>query len=159
MGIDENSELVLNLTREPREDAYRELLRAALKYADTAQLVLRPTLPAGPSCEAFLVASQLWLSGRREASEWPGTVLLEGTATVLSFRYDEAFAEVLGRAASSLYEWQQPDLPEDLALLRGRQPWLVSVAHERDGYRVVEPGQLTALAREMPLVQSLLRPA
>ena len=76
--------------------------------------------------------------GRAEHSEWPGTRLFSGTASVLHFTYCEEVKDILGRAVDGLYEWMAP-LPEDLCLLRGERPWLVSIAHERNGYLIVDP--------------------
>jgi hypothetical protein len=42
----------------------------------------------------------------------------------------------------ALYEWRQPNYPEDLCLLRqDRSPWLVSIAHENDSYLCLSSGK------------------
>ncbi|MBX3128286.1 MAG: hypothetical protein KF718_16295 [Polyangiaceae bacterium] len=47
----------------------------------------------------------------------------------------DKLVEILVRASDSLYGWQQPQLPEDLAFLRtDGSTVLGTVAHEEDGW-------------------------
>jgi hypothetical protein len=52
---------------------------------------------------------------------------------VLRYRYAPEVARVLAESVDGLYDWVAP-LPEDLCLLSDGQPWLTSIAHERDGF-------------------------
>jgi hypothetical protein len=84
-----------------------------------------------------------------QLSEWPGTKLLSGTARVYSFDFDNDVAGLLRRAASGLFDWQQPLLPEDLALLRDDgSPWLTTIAHEHDAFLSLSEDEIGKLAVE-----------
>jgi hypothetical protein len=56
-----------------------------------------------------------------------------------------------------LYEWQQPERPEDLALLRrDGTPLLGSSAHERDGFLVLDEDELERLSLTLPWLPEVL---
>jgi hypothetical protein len=91
------------------------------------------------------------LRGEREVSEWPGTRLLAGTAVLRDYELSEAMTSALGEAADGLYEWCQPSRPEDLVLWGGDgEPWLVTIAHERDGYLWLTPAEARDLVARLP---------
>jgi hypothetical protein len=95
---------------------------------------------------------------RREVkSEWPGTVLLSGTAVVITYYYVQESAEILKKNATSLYQWQIPDLPDDLCLLReDESPWLVTIAHESDSYFVLDRLEILQLQKAIPGLVTML---
>lgn len=80
-----------------------------LRHDDT------PLLPGGLR---VLEALEPWLMWKTESSEWPGTVLQGHTATVWRYHLTVETAAIIKNAVSGLYDWLQPDLPEDLRLLR-----------------------------------------
>jgi hypothetical protein len=58
---------------------------------------------------------------------------------------------VLIEASEGLFSWTQPELPEDLCLFRkDGEPWLVTIAHEKDGYLVLSPNESAALTESIP---------
>jgi len=65
-------------------------------------------------------------------NQWPGTTKVAlSDATRYVFRLTPATSRVLASSASSLFEWHNPRLPEDLHFLRAdRSVVLGSVAHE-----------------------------
>jgi hypothetical protein len=64
---------------------------------------------------------------------------------------------VLRRAANALYEWQQPDRPEDLAFLRDDDtPWLFSIAHEDEAFLVVTERELESTRARLPRLGPLI---
>lgn len=84
---------------------------------------------------AVLEQLKPFLVSKSESSQWPGTELYDHTATVCTYRFDSACSSVLEKVAASLLSWLQPDLPEDLCLLRaGGEPFLVTIGHENDAY-------------------------
>jgi len=84
-------------------------------------------------------------------------VLLEETADVLTFRLERAVVALLAEHASSLYDWRQPELPEDLCLLReDGDAALVTIAHEHDAYLILSPAELDRLEAEIPQVAATL---
>ena len=120
---------------EPRHNAYRELLRLSGAFCSEAILVRRDSLDVSARFEQVMTALRPFIVRIAETSEWPGTVLLTETATVSRFSLYAESIEILSSYADGLYSWRQPDLPEDLCLLRpDGQPFLVTIAHERDAY-------------------------
>lgn len=147
------------LRREPRDAVYAALLGVARQWCGTALVVVRDQLDLRDSGREVL--TKLREAGRlrtRRSSTWPGTELIGSLADVHEAPYDDAVVEVLVSAPAGLYDWQQPDLPEDLCLLRpdGR-PWLVTIAHERDAYIDLADDEVAALRRDAPDVAALLR--
>jgi hypothetical protein len=71
-------------------------------------------------------------------SEWPGTRLYDHQARVLRYRFDRDSLAVLLSLSDNFASWEQPDLPEDLCLIRkSQEPFLVSIVHEKDVYLVL----------------------
>jgi hypothetical protein len=64
---------------------------------------------------------------------------------------------VLKKATNALYGWVQPELPEDLCLLRDeKEAWLVSIAHERDSYLCLSEDERSRLLDALPQLAALL---
>ena len=138
--------LFFTFKEEPQGQSYFDLI----DYAVTTQ-----------RCKfAFLVEhrkSALSESGRRaleslksfliesvEVSEWPGTKLV-GKYSALLHKYDFGLdlANHLKSLSRRLYEWEHPDLPEDLSLMiDDKLPWLFTIAHEKDAVLCLQPNEL-----------------
>lgn len=136
---------------EPTGRAYRALLDYALGTCNSALVVVR-SADESEAAKAILERLRPYVISERRESRWPGTELLDDTASVVKFRYDRAVADVLKMGTDHLFGWIEPGLPEDLCLIRpdGR-PWLVSIAHEHDGYLDLDPGQYSSLVLKVPL--------
>ena len=82
------------------------------------------------------------------------------TGTVKVYIVKLAMAcETIARSAKGFYEWRQPALPEDLCLLRDtREPSLVTIAHEEDGYLDLTDSEFAILQSALPRVVANLRP-
>lgn len=73
-----------------------------------------------------------FLIGCEETSETTGSVLLSGdTITLCTYRLVPEAAALLRESADRLYDWAEPELPQDLCLLRGTEPWLITLATDR----------------------------
>ncbi len=59
---------------------------------------------------------------------WPGTVLLEGTATLFIGKTIQPWLQLT--SGLCLDSFRQPELPEDLCLLKDGVPWLITTTHE-----------------------------
>jgi hypothetical protein len=56
-----------------------------------------------------------------------------------------------------LYDWQHPRLPEDLSLLReANDPWLGSIAHESDGFFLLNDEERRRLFAAVPRIREAL---
>jgi hypothetical protein len=92
-----------------------------------------------------------FLLSRTDESEWPGTRLFDETASVSKFLLRAETVKVLGMVAEGLFEWVQPNLPEDLCILRDDDSqWLVTIAHERDAYLELCDNERGMLLGEVP---------
>ena len=147
----------VTLTREPRGDLYRALLVEALRQCNRFSLVQRSECIVDESAKALLAELSPHLREERSASEWPGTKLLSDTAILREYELSEATLAILGSAAAGLYDWCQPRRPEDLTFWRAsREPWLVTIAHERDAYFEVTPAEWDELLRRVPALSSAI---
>lgn len=141
----------LSLTQEPRAKVYRNLIAQARRHCDQFLLVVRGEVGKSTSLLRALNDLQPFLIEQAQAAEWPGTLLLDGEAVVSRYRLCEESVELLTKLADGLYDWQQPDLPEDLCLLRrGGEPWLVSISHERDAYLDLLDHEMAAVQDDLP---------
>src|SRR5687767_7695832 len=142
---------VYNLSADITGEAYASLLQEALSACESFTLVVRHSMDLDDSERKVLNRLQPFLIAQEEKSEWPGTQLLDSTAQVNSYELTPLAAEVLAEAASGLFSWTQPELPEDLCLFRaGGEPWLVTTAHEEDGFMVLSAEEAKALTKEFP---------
>lgn len=136
---------------EPTGQAYRDLLRYSLSFSDTFLLVVRHSIPIAATGQEVLDRLKSFQLSRTEESEWPGTQLLDETAIVYRFKSsDESFA-LLGKVSEGLFSWKQPELPEDLCLIRtDGSPWLVTIAHEKDSYVELSGDEKVDLVAHLP---------
>lgn len=130
---------------EPSGSDYTELIKFCSGIASTGLVVVNEPQALALPAETFLNALSPHLIEARATSEWPGTKLYSRSAWVYYFRINRECCELLLRSATSLYSWIEPNLPEDLCLLRkSGHPILVTISHEHDAY--LELGQLEASA-------------
>jgi len=143
---------------EPRGTIYHELLAFALGRCDVLSLVVQPRLNLSDGARRFLHKLRPYvISTDLQATGWPGTVVLSGSATLLHARFNEATRNLIGSPAHGLYDWRQPWLPEDLSLLyQDGEPFLGSIAHENDAFLWLSENELSDLRRGAPRVLALL---
>jgi len=142
---------IYDLLKEPTGDVYRHLLGISMDYCNTFLLVLRHTLGVNESALAVIESLAPFLISRTESTEWPGTRLLDHTATVFRFELSSETKHVLGEATHSLCSWTQPELPEDLCFIRfDGESWLVTIAHEKDAYFILTSEEKTTLEAKIP---------
>jgi hypothetical protein len=90
-------------------------------------------------------------------TEWPGTIIFGGKITINTYHYVPESILILKKSATRLYQWQMPDLPDDLCLLRSDgSAWLVTIAHESDSYFVLTEDEKLRLLKSMPAYESML---
>lgn len=135
------SKLIYDIIEEPVGKIYRNLIDYSIQYCNSFLLVIQGVEWFNNSAFQFLERSSPYLKEKKSASEWPGTKLgsiedlVEEKATVYYFNLNSKSSSLLKEVANGLYDWLQPDLPEDLCLLRpDGSPWLVSISHEKDSY-------------------------
>ena len=67
----------------------------------------------------------------RKQSKCASTII-DGTARVYYFHTDTNAREVLSKKTKSLFDWQMPNLPEDLSFFRKGEVWLSTSSHEEE---------------------------
>jgi hypothetical protein len=133
------------ICNEPRDAVYARLIEFASRRCSQLSLVLRTKVTTSVRALRVLESLHPFLRERRRTSEWPGTVLHGETAELLTYSWLGGVSAILTDEASGLYDWCQPELPEDLCLWTGAQPWLVSIAHEQDAYLELEEEEIHGL--------------
>ena len=145
---------------EPRGELYRSLIEVGRQFASRVILVVHPNLDLSDPAQAVLDRLQPWLESSEVGTEWPGTMLLGGeTARVDEYALAQESYQVIAEAADHLYAWMQPELPEDLSLLRDNgRPWLVTIAHEQEAFLSLTAQEYGALREGSPDLVRLLVP-
>jgi hypothetical protein len=150
---------VYTFREEPRDRLYRQLISVAGESCSRALLVIRDSVGLSTTGKHTIELLAPYLSQTNRRSSWPGTQLLAGEATVYEFALSADASALIERTVSRLFEWQQPDQPEDLCLLRqDGSAWLASIAHEHDAFMVLSPDEARQLAALAPDLWSLLQP-
>jgi hypothetical protein len=141
------------LREEPRGATYTSLIEAARAACREVSLIQRGEGSYDAESARILRELAPYLLEERAVSEWPGTKLLSAAvpATLRKYPMSEGVLGVVAGAVSGLYEWNQPSRPEDLVFWRrDGEPWLVTIAHERDGYLVLTEVELRSLKERIP---------
>lgn len=125
-----------SLTAEISGDLYRQCLRLVAAQSHEAYLIVRHSVPLSALGARIVEDMHAFERTREETTSWPGTQLLGGdSATRIVCRPDGRFLDWALSLTGALYEWGQPDLPEDLGFLRSDgSVWLASISHERDAF-------------------------
>lgn len=148
---------VFTLVDQPLGDTYRLLIEALAAGAVEATLVVRDELGLGPEAERLLrdLADQ---GGRRErSSSWAGTTLIDSDAALMRVRLSRGVTEILASAVSGLYEWSQPERPEDLCLLRADgSTALGTISHESDAFMELDADEYASLLSSVPGLSAIL---
>jgi len=115
-------------------DVYERILRFARSEGlPLGLVVVQRQNRLSDSARRVLAALEEQVVSRSQESEWPGTRLVDHAAKVIRFQLNDETVDILVEAADSFFDWEQPELPEDLALLReDGTTWLGSITHERE---------------------------
>jgi len=141
----------LTLASEPSGTQYARLLSAAVAVCPHASLVVRPEIGLSERGERLLRALERFGLARSQVMEWPGTRLFDHAATLCWFDYGGPSQDGLLEFADALYQWRQPELPEDLCLYRADgSAWLATIAHERDAFLDLDEAEHARLLRTVP---------
>jgi hypothetical protein len=98
------------------------------------------------------------LLARKPGAPCPWNELLEPYTFLLHFKLDDVIVEEVLRASDGLYGWQQPSLPEDLALLRDDGSTILgSIAQHHDSWLEVTYQEFESIVRAIPPLLNLVR--
>ena len=148
---------IYTLHSEPALDLYERTLDVGAEFCPLASVVVNWRKRLSGRAVSFLADLKPFIEHTVEASTWPGTQILSGTAEVIYFSYNVESVTLLKRYSSRLYDWFEPELPEDLSLLRSHDdPWLASIVHERDAYFVLNSDERSVLLDRIPELLAML---
>ena len=138
---------------EPQGETYAQLLSWLAARFDQAQVIRRLDLPLDRSATEVVNQIEPDVIDKKLCSEWPGTMLNGHEAEVVRFHLNGKSLRVLLQSAHGLFDWQQPELPEDLAVLRSDgEAILLTIAHEGLWVLTLTDRELSLLQVEAPLV-------
>ena len=150
------SRTLYNVVEPPTGETYRQLVAFLFRYSASCSLVLRKQIPTTPSQQVFLDRAQQFLVKKSEQKEWPGTLLLGGVADVFVYQLTRDL-EFLILQANGLYDWQSPNLPEDIAFYRSDNSLLLgSIAHESDSFLELTEKEREDLYQIVPAIKIAL---
>ncbi|WP_350278288.1 hypothetical protein [Kribbella sp. HUAS MG21] len=142
-----------NLVAPAVGEDYRGLLRAVAPLADVFGLLDKgPGTRMGESGREVLRRLGEHLLAADAVQAWPGSRIV-GTSTQnrYLFRLDEESLEVLTTAASSLFDWVWPRLPEDLHFLRADGSTVLgTVAQEDDAWLELTAAEFDVVVGRLP---------
>ncbi|MGC4114480.1 MAG: hypothetical protein QM765_07690 [Myxococcales bacterium] len=142
------------IVEEPRGRSYRELLEKTRCLYTSFGLVEHRNMPLSAEGRAVLKRLAPFLISEDPAKKWPGTETYMPTATVRRYLLSPNSEAVLMESARGLFDWRQPDLPEDLHLLRpDGSVLLASVAHEREAFIEATDGDAKYLGKAVQLAK------
>lgn len=65
-----------------------------------------------------------------KTKEWESTITAGPAATLYEIEINHQTIDLLKSSANKLYDWVQPELPEDLSFLKNGFPWFYTCSHE-----------------------------
>jgi hypothetical protein len=149
---------VYDLIGEPEGEVYLQLLSCLSMFCETLTLVVRGT-QANSGCNTFIDELKPFFINSVKTCEWPGTNLFGHEATLHRFRLNRGLTTILVRFSNGLYDWIEPDLPEDPCFYRADgSTWLATIAHERDAYLEITSSEHDRLISHVPAIRALLKP-
>jgi hypothetical protein len=89
-------------------EAYFQLLAFLFRCAGSCSLVVRSELSLGEKGKQFLAETVGDLNSVSSCSEWPGTKLFAGAASVYKFDLSPHFKQVFSPQAASQFDWIHP---------------------------------------------------
>ena len=111
---------VFDLVEEPRDELYRRLIIWCGGHCATALLVVRDVDDLSEESANILKRLEDNLTTVERSSQWPETVLVSSNDTALVYRYrlTPQTVELFCTLVDGLYEWAEPNRPDDLCFTR-----------------------------------------
>jgi len=139
------------IVRNIESDAYAAFLRISTEFCDKFLLVIQDGAGTNANLEIALNRLSRFLISTQQTTSWPGTNLLAGTAQLNEYKLNTESVRELLSLSDNLYAWRQPNLPEDLALLRSDGTiFLGSISHENDAFLELTRREYDLLMAKVP---------
>lgn len=130
---------MITIIKNPKKEVYRDLIDLACEVCDEFHIVLRKDMGSLEEYKNVLKKLEDSFIEMKEQSEWASTILGDNqTAYVYYYRANSHSNQVLKECSKSLYDWVQPNLPEDLSFFKNGKEWLVTISHEKESYILTE---------------------
>jgi hypothetical protein len=123
---------------------YHSVLAIAVQQASQFIIIVRT--PLSQRGTEMIKSLDNYLLISHTTREWPGTS--SSTEVLLKkYRLHAVSASLLARA-ETIWDWLNPEMPEDLSFLRADgTPWFVSITHERDAYFKLSESERSFVAK------------
>jgi hypothetical protein len=123
---------MLSVERDPKNRVYQELIDLCFEVCDEFHLVIRTDMGAIKDLEEIINMFKASLKEMRSESTWASTTLGDNqTANVYYFYADGNAKSIIKMIAKSLFQWEMPNLPEDLSFFKQGKVWLATSSHEK----------------------------
>jgi len=140
-------------------EQYVQLLKWCARHSAYVGFIVFAKSDLSSRGRVLLNAAEGRLAVKRDVTHWPGTNLDSASATMYLMPASVT-AEIVLPAASNLFAWQEPDLPEDLFFLREDESPILSVtAHEEHAVLSLESREFDELKRELSWLPEMLTTA
>ena len=142
------------LAEVPEGDNYLRILDLSASFVEFVGFIQDSPYVAD-SCIDMLVASEPYLVVEEDVTKYPGATTSSPVRRLL-YRYTPEMRDVIKKFAGGLFSWAQPDLPEDIHLLRqDRSTFLGTAASEDHAYLLLSDEEAERWLAAWP--DSLLR--
>lgn len=118
------------LTENPKDEIYRELIKVLCDSSDKFYFVTRKELTYN---QEILVQFEPYTIESYKTKKWANTTTTGPAATVFVIESREETYKLLKENANTLYDWVAPSLPEDLTFMKNNFAWFSCTTHEEFG--------------------------
>jgi len=130
---------IYTLSKEPEGILYKTLLENLIKFCDTAAFVIQEEEELSNKALKFLNKISNTVVEKKRVISWPGTKLigveLDEGALFYKIVFNENSCEIFKEETEGLFDWIEPNMPEDLSFLRpDGTEFFISISHEKDCY-------------------------
>ncbi|MBT2645134.1 stage III sporulation protein AH [Bacillus sp. ISL-34] len=123
---------MLSVESNPKNKVYLELIVLCFEVCDEFHLVIRTDMGAIKDLEEIINKFKASFKEMRCESTRASTTLGDNqTANVYYFYADRIAKSLIKMIAKSLYQWEMPNLPEDLSFFKQGKVWLATSSHKK----------------------------
>jgi len=140
------------------EEAYFKLLELCESHRQNCSLVINSGALPAQSAFDFVATASTFIVGDKQQTSWPGGGTLEPGATCRVI-YVQVCPESIGllrKAATNLYDWVHPFLPEDLAFYRpDGSVFFAAITHEGVSFFEIDSAEMDRVKSKLPTLDLL----
>jgi hypothetical protein len=158
MGLRTKGTFNCAFKRDMKGNLYKDFLRYSLEHCSEGLVMVRPHLSLSENARSVLTRLAPFRIEAPAAVPWIGAQIFDSRAEMWRFRFVPESLALILEVSSHLYQWEQPELPEDLALFRpDGTDWLVVMAHSRRAYVSVSREERAQLVAAVPKMGGILQ--